>query len=694
MACEVNICGLEENPGHEHNGTCYNESGVLICGMETGEGAHVHSDDCFTTEWDLVCQIPEGEGAHTHTDDCYTTERVLICDKPELNLHVHDAGCFHTEEIGVDEPEETIEPEQTTEPEQTVDPEQTVPEMPVSDPAADLETASDWERDFDDLGLSGNWAQDLVLVAATQQGHGESLNNFEAILNDAGDAWVLNGYTRYGAWYGVPYAEEWSAMFVSFCLRYAGIPTENVPNNPTAALMAESFSKGELFDGRGYVPAVGDLIFFDTVHDDITSIDHMGIFYHVDAEDGTINTVEGDRTGAVATFGYTMDDEEIIGYGILPQNPDYIPAEEENTGDETDGLIVMTEDTQKNEETTDTNEKVVPAILMPAQSWERTAGGIKVTVEAPEGAFPENTKIAVTPVNGNSLKDTVSDAVNGEVLEVQAIDITFFDVSGHEIEPAVPIRVVMTPAATQHAEEKANVVHVDIAQQTAELIEQAEGTETDNSEVVFDADAFTIYAIVYTYQVEFEYEVDGKVFTSSMPGAENMTLAQIVKGLGIVEETEIDTFVSKISSIASTNEEVAIVNENNEVRVLKDGEAKIVITMQDGAKFKIDVKAEGETSASNGTATVSTKGDLYLPAEAELKAEVLDEGKSESAIAADEAAAGSVENNAVAASAYQVFDISLENVEADQYDGFQVEVKLPENVVGRDLRAWMLSMKC
>ena len=135
-------------------------------------------------------------------------------------------------------------------------------------------------------------------------------------------------------------------------------------------------------------------------------------------------------------------------------------------------------------------------------------------------------------------------------------------------------------------------------------------------------------------------------------------------------------------------------NENNEVRVLKDGEAKIVITMQDGAKFKIDVKAEGETSASNGTATVSTKGDLYLPAEAELKAEVLDEGKSESAIAADEAAAGSVENNAVAASAYQVFDISLENVEADQYDGFQVEVKLPENVVGRDLRAWMLSMKC
>ena len=31
----------------------------------------------------------------------------------------------------------------------------------------------------------------------------------------------------------------------------------------------------------------------------------------------------------------------------------------------------------------------------------------------------------------------------------------------------------MTPVATQHAEEKTSVVHVDIAQQTAELVEQA-----------------------------------------------------------------------------------------------------------------------------------------------------------------------------------------------------------------------------
>ena len=680
---ETLVCTLPEREAHTHDDTCYAESRMLSCGLEESEG-HQHTGECFDEDGALTCGMEAGEGAHVHSDACFENEYALICDQAELPIHVHEAGCFRTEEITVDEPEEVIEPETPAQPEQTI------PEMPVSDPNADLETAEDWNREFENFELSGNWARDLVLVAATQQGRGESPNNFEAVLNDAGDAWVKHGYTRYGAWYGVPYANEWSAMFVSFCLRYAGIPAENVPNNPTAAFMAESFSLGELFAGRDYVPAAGDLIFFGTVDDDIVTIDHMGIVYHVDPENGTINTVEGDRTDAVATFGYYLNDEQIVGYGILPQNPNYIPNEEENTDipdEEFDGFIFMT--TDEEEETPATEEATAPAVPMPAQSWERTAGGIKVTVDAPEGAFPENTRIAVTPVNGSSLMDTVSDAVDGAVLEVQAVDITFFDAEGREIEPAVPIRVVMTPAATEHAEEKTSVVHVDIAQQTAELIEQAEGTETDNSEVVFDAEAFTIYAIVYTYQVEYEYEVDGKTFTSSMPGAENMTLTQIVEGLGIVDEAEIETFVSKIVSIASSNEEVAVVNENNEIRVLKDGEAKIVITMQDGAKFHIDVRAEGETSASNETATVSTKGDLYLPADAELKAEVLDEAKSESAIAAVEAQEGTADSNAAAAeTAYQVFDISLENVEADQYNGFQVEVKLPEGVVGKNFHLY------
>ena len=685
---ETLVCRLPELEEHTHSDECYTEHQVLICTLEENPG-HQHTNECYDVDGALICTIPEGEGEHEHTVECYTTVRELTCDKPELPLHVHATDCFYTEEISVDDPEK-----------------ETFPEMPVSDPNADLESASDWERDFDDLNLSGNWATDLILVAATQQGHGESSNNFKAILNDAGDAWIKHGYTRYGVWYGNPYG-EWSAMFVSFCLHYAGIPAEYIPNNPTAADMAESFRDAELFAGRDYVPAVGDLIFFDT--EKAEGIDHVGIVYYVDEDNGTINTVEGDRTNAVETFGYHLDDDEIAGYGILPQNSDYVFDETE--GDETEVLIVTTEDKDENEklivttEDKDENEEFIVTTevkneneerentkeeTMPAQSWERTAGGIRVFVEAPEGAFPENTKIAVTPVNGNSLKDTVSGAVDGEVLEVQAVDITFFNTEGREVEPATAIRVTMIPAETENAEEKANVVHIDVGQQTAELIAQAEGTETDNTEIVFDADAFTIYAIVYT--VHFEYEVDGETFTSaSMPGAEYTSLAEVIRGLGIVSEEEIDTFVSKISTVASTNEDVAVVETVEgvlNIRVLRDGDAQSVITMQDGAQFRVDVVADGETATGNETATVSTVGDLYLPAEAKVEAKVLDDAQSENAIAAVQAVEELADSSIAAETAYQVFDISLENVEADQYDGFQVEVTLPENVVGRDFRLY------
>ena len=676
---ETLICTLPEREAHTHTDECFTEQRVLVCGLEENPG-HQHSEECFDENGELICQIPEGEGAHAHTDACYTIERALVCNQPELPVHVHDAGCFRTEEITVDEPEETAASEQAV---------STVPEMPVSDPNADLETADDWNREFENLELSGNWARDLVLVAATQQGRGESPNNFEAVLNDAGDAWVRHGYTRYGAWYGYPYA-EWDAMFVSFCLRYAGIPEENVPNNPTAAFMAESFSMGGLFAGRDYIPAVGDLIFFDTVVDDeITNIDHMGIVYHVDAENGTINTVEGDRTDAVATFGYYLNDEQIVGYGILPQNPNYIPVEGENTDntDEAfDGFIFMTtdEEEEKQEETTTAEEAPVAEVPMPAQSWERTAGGIKVTVEAPEGAFPENTQIAVTPVNGSSLKDTVSDAVDGAVLEVQAVDITFFDADGREIEPAVPIRVTMTPAATEHAEEKANVVHVDIAQQTAELIEQAEGTEADNSEVVFDAEAFTIYAIVYT--VDFEYEVNGQVYTSSMPGAQDIALDGILAELNVCDSAELETFLSKIVSAVSTDEEVVRVSEEDgrrTIRVLKDGDAQIVITMQDGAEFRIDVSAEGETSVETENVAISTVNGLYLPEEAAAKAAVVEGAEAIEAVKAETG-----ESEGAAEIAYQVFDISLENVDSSEYDGFNVAVALDETINGNEFKLY------
>ena len=402
---------------------------------------------------------------------------------------------------------------------------------------------------------------------------------------------------------------------------------------------------------------------------------------------------------------YELDDgepeeaDEIVAADEIAAEPaeDTDTAEsidEEKTDAEESGDKENTEltEAQETKESTDAEDIPMPAADMPAQSWERTAGGIKVSVEAPEGAFPENTRIAVTPVNGSSLMDTVSDAVNGEVLEVQAVDITFFDAEGHEIEPAIPIRVVMTPAATEHAEEKTNVVHIDLAQQTAEVIEQAEGTETDNSEVVFDAEAFTIYAIVYT--VHFEYEVNGQVYTSTVPGAEDKLLSELIRELNVVNEEQLPEFMSKIREVSFSNPEVLTITETEGdwiIRPLKDSdqEESLTIVMQDGASFRITVEAEGVTEISdeNEVATVSTVNDLYLPAAGEVKAELLDEEQSGNAIAAVQSLEESVAGESCTQTVYQVFDIGLENVDAEAYaDGFEVTLALPENVMGRDFR--------
>ena len=264
-------CGLEENPGHQHSDSCFETRRELICGMNEGDGAHTHTDACFVTERELTCGMEEGEGAHTHTDSCYEVSRELTCDKEELSLHVHDANCIKTVELTKEEVEEkpqaTEDPEETEKPEETVAPsgdeEDGLPEKPESDPYADVESAADWDAMFQNMDLTGNWAEDLITVAETQLGYSESSLNFEAYLNDDQDGYRLFGWTRYGAWYGYPYG-DWCVMFISFCLHYAGISEEDFPYDSGTINWADHLAQLEMYhDSYGYTPKAGDLVFFD-----------------------------------------------------------------------------------------------------------------------------------------------------------------------------------------------------------------------------------------------------------------------------------------------------------------------------------------------------------------------------------------------------------------------------------------------
>ncbi len=193
---------------------------------------------------------------------------------------------------------------------------------PVADKTADLEGAPIWERVLYYVELTGDWATDLISIANTQLGYKESSDNFEAEWNENTKSYDIHNYTRYGAWCGHPYG-EWCAMFVSFCLHYAGIPEDAFPQDIEVRSWIEKLSESGQYEPRSYTPKAGDLAFFDM--DLNGKPDHVGIVFAVEVDANVFATVEGNHTEEVGTFPYTLDDEHIVGYGVLPKNPDPDP---------------------------------------------------------------------------------------------------------------------------------------------------------------------------------------------------------------------------------------------------------------------------------------------------------------------------------------------------------------------------------
>lgn len=315
-------CGEEE---HTHTADCYTK--VLTCGYEEGElenadevaaaaatsqptveaepaplslepqiefVPHEHTEDCYTEVQTLTCMEEE----HVHGDDCFDPEDgSLICDKFE---HIHDESCYTTEyelTCGLEEGElveQVVEPTQSAELaamavaepvalEPTVDtvepiyhhhtdacyeevltcplPEHHHTVACLSDTSADVETPEEWQAANAEAVMTGNWDEDLLSVAKTQLGYEQSEKNFEI---DPADGVTLHYYSRYGQSYGNPYG-EWDVMFLSYCLKYAGIPQSAIPQEASVLSLRSSMSDMDwLLDGEdGSAANVGDIVIYN-----------------------------------------------------------------------------------------------------------------------------------------------------------------------------------------------------------------------------------------------------------------------------------------------------------------------------------------------------------------------------------------------------------------------------------------------
>ncbi len=204
---------------------------------------------------------------HKHTEECPTAEpeTVLVCELPE---HEHDDELC------------TVNPDTVT------------------------EAPEEWEQTLP-KHFTGKLAADLVQVALSQLGYTESKTNLQA-----GADGNLNGYTRYGDWYGSDHG-NWNAPFVNFCLYYTNSTAFKNLTAASAEALHTLWAKNDLYTtANGYTPSAGDLIFLDMDFDG--KADYVGI---ISGYQGAAPTaVFGDWQDSVEQS--TMNDSSIIlGYG-------------------------------------------------------------------------------------------------------------------------------------------------------------------------------------------------------------------------------------------------------------------------------------------------------------------------------------------------------------------------------------------
>lgn len=255
---------------HEHTEDCYTEVQTLTCMEEE----HVHGDDCFDPEdGTLICEKFE----HTHDENCYTTEYELTCglEEGELVEQVVEptqsaelAAMAVAEPVALEPTVDTAEPIYHHHTDACYEEVLTCP-LPehhhtvacLSDTSADVETPEEWQAANAEAVMTGNWDEDLVSVAKTQLGYEQSEKNFEI---DPADGVTLHYYSRYGQSYGNPYG-EWDVMFLSYCLKYAGIPQSAIPQEASVLSLRSSMSDMDwLLDGEdGSAANVGDIVIYN-----------------------------------------------------------------------------------------------------------------------------------------------------------------------------------------------------------------------------------------------------------------------------------------------------------------------------------------------------------------------------------------------------------------------------------------------
>ena len=129
----------------------------------------------------------------------------------------------------------------------------------------------------------------------------------------------------------------------------------------------------------------------------------------------------------------------------------------------------------------------------PANEYTGSANGLSVKVVAEEGAFPAGTTMKVSAVNSDVIRDSVADSLTDVVQEtdIAAVDITFYNKEGDEIEPLIPVHVSLNH---EFLSSDCSVVHITDDGNATVMENVSFDADSKSAEMV--SDEFSVYAVV------------------------------------------------------------------------------------------------------------------------------------------------------------------------------------------------------
>ncbi len=334
----------------------------------------------------------------------------------------------------------------------------------LSDDTLLCENPQIWENDLPDI-TGSNIRESVALIAGSQIGYEENTENF--ILDEDGESHKC--YTRYGDWYGNPYG-EWNTMFTYFCMKYGGVDEDDIPFGSGCWAWSVDLEKENLLIpmDRGS-PQRGDVLLLDSDMDG--SADRSGIVSELANEDDEklIKVIEGNVGGTVAEQEYSIDDEHIIGFLALADNAE---------------TAVQTEAT----------EAEVPIVMKFSGISE---SGVEVMASADVGTFPEGTVMTVSDIDHDEAVKAAKDSLDAdtEMLDAVAVDISFSDKDGNEIEPCADTTVqvqIILPDERKLKDGEFSLLHIADSGD----VQKVENAGVSETGAEFVAEEFSLYVIV------------------------------------------------------------------------------------------------------------------------------------------------------------------------------------------------------